>query len=125
MQVLFTILYILLFIVCLSVLIAIHELGHLAAAKAFKVYCFEYSLGFGPKLFSKKRKSGKTAFSVRAIPFGGFVSMYGEDVPLPEGLEIPPERSLDGIKKWKKGIILVAGVTGRRRCRRGWAGPSA
>ena len=111
MQILFTILYILLFIVCLSVLIAIHELGHLAAAKAFKVYCFEYSLGFGPKLFSKKRKGGETAFSIRAVPFGGFVSMYGEDVPVPEGLEIPPERSLDGIKKWKKGIILVAGVT--------------
>ena len=88
MQVLFTILYILLFIVCLSVLIAIHELGHLAAAKAFKVYCFEYSLGFGPKLFSKKRKNGETAFSVRAIPFGGFVSMYGEDVPLPEGIAL-------------------------------------
>lgn len=111
MQILFTILYILLFIVCLSVLIAIHELGHLAAAKAFKVYCFEYSLGFGPKLFSKKRKGGETAFSIRAVPFGGFVSMYGEDVPVPDGLEIPPERSLDGIKKWKKAIILVAGVT--------------
>ena len=111
MQVLFTILYILLFLVCLSILIAIHELGHLAAAKAFKVYCFEYSLGFGPKLFSKKRKNGETYFSIRAIPFGGFVSMYGEDVPVPEGMEIPPERSLDGVKKWKKGIILVAGVT--------------
>ena len=111
MQILFSILYIVLFIVCLSVLIAIHELGHLAAAKAFKVYCFEYSLGFGPKLFSRKRSSGETYFSIRAIPFGGFVSMYGEDVPLPEGLEIPPERSLDGVKKWKKGIILVAGVT--------------
>ncbi len=111
MQILSTILYILLFIVCLSILIMIHELGHLAAAKAFKVYCFEYSIGFGPKLFSKKRKNGETAFSLRAIPFGGFVSMYGEDVPLPEGLEIPPERSLDGIKKWKRGIILVAGVT--------------
>ena len=111
MQILMTILYILLFIVCLSVLIMIHELGHLAAAKAFKVYCFEYSIGFGPKLFSRKRKNGETYFSLRAIPFGGFVSMYGEDVPLPEGLEIPPERSLDNIKKWKKGIILVAGVT--------------
>ena len=111
MQILFTILYIVLFIVCLSILIMIHELGHLAAAKAFKVYCFEYSIGFGPKLFSRKRKNGETAFSLRAIPFGGFVSMYGEDVPLPEGLEIPPERSLDGIKKWKKAIILVAGVT--------------
>ena len=39
MQVLSTILYILLFIFFLSVLIVIHELGHLAAAKAFKVYC--------------------------------------------------------------------------------------
>ena len=111
MQILFTILYILLFIVCLSVLVMIHELGHLAVAKAFKVYCFEYSIGFGPKLFSKKRKNGETYFSIRAIPFGGFVSMYGEDVPVPDGLEIPPERSLDGIKKYKKALILVAGVT--------------
>ena len=111
MQILMTIVYIIIFIVCLSFLIMIHEAGHLLAAKAFKVYCFEYSIGFGPKLFSKRRKNGETAFSLRAIPFGGFVSMYGEDVPVPEGLEIPPERSLDGIKKWKKGIILVAGVT--------------
>ena len=111
MQILFTFLYILLFIVCLSTLIMIHELGHLAVAKAFKVYCFEYSIGFGPKLFSKKRKNGETYFSLRAIPFGGFVSMYGEDVQVPEGIEIPPERSLDGIKKYKKALILVAGVT--------------
>ena len=59
MQVLSTILYILLFIVFLSVLIIVHELGHLAAAKAFNVYCLEYSLGFGPKIFQKKPKEGK------------------------------------------------------------------
>ena len=106
-----TILYILLFVVCLSVLIIVHELGHLAAAKAFKVYCFEYSIGFGPKLFSFKRKNGETKVSLRGIPFGGYVSMYGEGMELPEGVEIPPERSLEGIKKWKKAIILVAGVT--------------
>ena len=111
MQILFTILYILLFIVCLSVLIVIHELGHLLAAKAFKVYCFEYSIGFGPKLFSFKRKKGETQFSLRGIPFGGYVSMYGEGVEVPEGLSIPPERNLENIKKWKKGIILAAGVT--------------
>lgn len=89
----------------------IHELGHLAVAKAFKVYCFEYSIGFGPKLFSRKRKNGETYFSIRAIPFGGFVSMYGEEGEAPEGLEIPPERSLNNIKKYKRGLILVAGVT--------------
>ena len=104
--------YILLFILCLSTLIMVHEAGHLATAKIFKVYCFEYAIGFGPKLFSFKRKGGETAFSVRAIPFGGFVSMYGESDTLPEGHEpIDESRSLNAIKKWKKCIILVAGVT--------------
>ena len=108
------ILYILLFIVCLSVLIMIHELGHLAMAKAFNVYCFEYSIGMGPALFRKKRKNGETYFALRAFPFGGFVSMYGEgdDENLPDGIEhIPEERALNKIKKWKRAIILLAGVT--------------
>ena len=51
------VLYILLFIVCLSTLVMVHEAGHLIAAKTFKVYCFEYAVGFGPKLFSRKRKN--------------------------------------------------------------------
>ena len=108
---LMTVLYILLFLVFLSVLIIIHELGHLAAAKAFKVYCLEYSIGMGPLLFKHKRKNGETQFSIRAIPFGGYVSMYGEGVELPEGVEIPESRSLNGIKPWKRAIILLAGVT--------------
>ena len=107
----YTILYILLFILCLSVLIAIHELGHLTAAKIFKVYCLEYSIGFGPKLIHVKRKKGETYFSLRAVPFGGYVSMYGEGVELPDGVVIDQSRSLEGIKKWKKSIILLAGVT--------------
>ena len=111
MQVLTTILYILLFIVFLSVLIIVHELGHLAAAKAFNVYCLEYSVGMGPLLFKYKRKNGETQFSLRGIPFGGYVSMYGEGVQLPEGVEVPETRSLNGIKWWKRAIILIAGVT--------------
>ena len=111
MEVLTTILYILLFIVFLSVLIIVHELGHLAAAKAFHVYCLEYSVGMGPLIFKYKRKNGETQFSLRGIPFGGYVSMYGEGVELPEGVEVPPERSLNNIKWWKRAIILVAGVT--------------
>ena len=102
--------YILLFIVFLSVLIMVHEAGHLMTAKIFKVYCFEYAIGFGPKLFSKKRKNGETYFSIRAIPFGGFVSMYGESDTVPEGLEIDPKRSLLAIAKWKRAIIMAAGV---------------
>lgn len=110
MEVLLPILYILLFLFFLSLLIMIHELGHLAAAKAFNVYCFEYAIGMGPVLFSRKRKGGETKFSLRAIPFGGFVSMYGEGAELPDGVKVDPSRSLFGIKKWKRAIILVAGV---------------
>lgn len=107
-----TLLYILLFVFCLSVLIVIHEAGHLAAAKIFNVYCFEYSIGFGPLLFHKKRKNGETYFSIRAIPFGGYVSMYGEQDPklIDPELEVSPDRSLMNIKKWKRAIIMSAGV---------------
>ncbi len=55
-----TILYIVLFLVFLSILIIIHELGHLAAAKAFKVYCLEYSIGMGPAIFKHKGKNAET-----------------------------------------------------------------
>lgn len=106
------IIYILIVLVMLGVLIAIHEAGHLAMAKLFRVYCFEYSIGMGPKIFSRKRKGGETTFSLRAVPFGGYVAMYGEEGAVPEGMEEPPaERSLNNIAKWKKAIILVAGVT--------------
>ena len=111
MQVLMTILYILLFLVFLSILIIVHELGHLAMAKAFNVFCLEYSIGMGPLLIKKKRKKGETQFSIRAIPFGGYVSMYGEGVTLPEGVEVPEERSLHKAKWWKQALIFVAGVT--------------
>ena len=111
MQVLMTILYILLFIVMLSILIIIHELGHFTTAKIFKVYVLEYSIGFGPALIHKKRKNGETYFSLRVIPFGGYVSMFGEETELEEGVVIDESRSLEGIKKWKRAIILVAGVT--------------
>ena len=98
-------------IIILGVLISIHEAGHLSMAKAFGVYCFEYSIGFGPAILHKKRKNGETYFSLRAIPLGGYVSMYGEDEGAPEGYDAPdPSRSLNAIAKWKKCIVLVAGV---------------
>lgn len=111
MDFLYTILYILLFIFCLSVLIVIHELGHFATAKFFKVYCEEFSIGFGPALFRRKRANGETYFAFRALPFGGYVSMYGEGAAVPEGVEsIDPSRSFSNIARWKKIIILFAGV---------------
>ena len=103
---------ILIMIVILGVLISLHELGHFGMAKSFKVYCFEYSIGFGPKLLHIKRKNGETYFSLRAIPLGGYVSMYGEEGAVPEGVEEPPkERSLSAKPKYQQALIMGAGVT--------------
>lgn len=102
---------VLLFIISLGALICIHEAGHLSMAKLFKVYCHEYSIGFGPALLHKRKEGHETYFSIRAIPFGGYVSMYGEEgTDLEEFKNLPAERSLEGIKKWKKAIIVSAGV---------------
>lgn len=107
MQIFITVLMVLLM---LGILIGCHELGHLLVAKAFNVYCLEYSIGFGPKLFSIKRKKSETAFSLRALPLGGYVSMYGEGVELPPGVQVPIERSLNGTTAGKRAWILSAGV---------------
>jgi hypothetical protein len=56
MQVLTIILNIVIFLLCLSFVVCIHEAGHLSMAKLFNVYCFEYSIGFGPALFHKRLK---------------------------------------------------------------------
>lgn len=100
----------LLFLIMLSVIICVHELGHLIAAKIFGIYCFEYSFGMGPKLFQKKGK--ETAYSIRAIPIGGFVSMAGEtdgDAAYPD-VEVPEGRRLTDQKPWKKIVVMLAGV---------------
>ena len=66
-----TLLSILLFLIALGVLITIHEFGHFIAAKSFKVYCTDFSIGFGPKILKIKRKKGETTFSLGILPFGG------------------------------------------------------
>lgn len=61
----------------LGVLVFVHELGHFVAAKRLGIRVFEFAIGFGPILFTKM--IGDTAYRLRAIPFGGFVHMAGED----------------------------------------------
>lgn len=70
---------IILFIVGLCLLVSLHELGHYITAKIFGVYCFEYSIGFGKKIIRRKSKFSETFFCIGVLPFGGYVSMYGED----------------------------------------------
>ena len=73
-----TIWNIILFLLVLGLVICIHELGHLYFAKKAGILCHEFAFGMGPRLWSVKK--GETIYSIRAIPFGGFVSMSGEEI---------------------------------------------
>lgn len=68
-----------LFIIILGTIVLIHELGHFIFAKIFGVYVYEYSIGMGPKIWSKKPEKSETEYSIRAIPIGGFVRLAGEE----------------------------------------------
>jgi regulator of sigma E protease len=63
-------------IIVLGILVFVHELGHFLVAKAFNVKVEKFSLGFGPKLFSKTW--GETEYLISAFPLGGYVKMFGE-----------------------------------------------
>lgn len=71
------------FVIVLGVLVTIHELGHLLLAKRAGILCREFAIGFGPKLFSFYKN--ETMYTIRLLPFGGYVRMAGED---PEIVEI-------------------------------------
>lgn len=97
----------LLFVFSLGVLVFIHELGHFAMAKLFNVYVKEFAIGFGPVLLQVKK--GETTYSIRAFPLGGYVAMFGEEVTV-DGIDIPMSRSLQGVSKPKRAVIMSAGI---------------
>jgi len=99
---------ILIFFIILLVLIIVHEFGHFFSAKRFGVRVDEFGFGFPPKLF--KIKKGETEYSFNALPFGGFVKIFGES-PDEESLTGPDAgRSLLNKPKWKQAVVLFAGV---------------
>ena len=65
------------FIIILVPLVVFHEFGHFIFAKIFGVRAEIFSIGFGPKLWS--RQIGETELRVSAIPLGGYVKLLGED----------------------------------------------
>ena len=87
-------------IICIGVLVLIHELGHFLTAKIFGVKVLEFGFGFPPKIFGLRYKN--TLYSINLIPFGGFVKLLGEEDPS------DPE-SLAAQKNWKKIVVLCAG----------------
>ena len=103
--------YIVIFFVILAVLVLVHEFGHFYAAKKSGVRVDEFGLGFPPRLWSWQR--GETTYSVNAIPFGGFVKIFGEnneDGVGSDGLVLKDPKSFVNKPKWIQVIILSAGV---------------
>lgn len=98
---------ILIFVVILSIIVVVHELGHLIAAKKFNVYCHEFSIGMGPAIFKHKKENAETTFAIRAFPLGGFVAMAGEEG---NDFDVPFERTINGIKPWQQVVVMAAGA---------------
>ena len=95
----------------LSILVGLHELGHLVAAKAFGMRVEKYSIGFPPKIWGKQ--FGETEYSIGAIPLGGFVKITGM---IDESLDT---KSLSGEPEpyefrakpaWQRLIVMLGGI---------------
>lgn len=94
-----------LFILILGAIIFIHELGHFLFAKRCGIYVYEFSLGMGPKLISKKK--GETVYSLRLIPIGGFCSLAGEGND--DDKKVPKERLLQSKTVWQRFLTMFFG----------------
>ena len=71
--------YIFSFLILISVIVFIHELGHFSFARLFGVRVLDFSIGFGRSIKSWETKS-KTIFNLRLLPLGGYVKMNGEEI---------------------------------------------
>ncbi len=109
---------ILIFLIVLSLLVFVHELGHFVVAKRSGMKVHEFGFGFPPRLFGIQKVNGKwkivgrkdpesdeTVYSINAIPLGGFVKIMGEDNDT-EG----DERSFVNKPFWPRFFTLSAGV---------------
>ena len=102
---LLTILY---FALILGVIVCVHEFGHFFFAKLFGIYVYEFSIGMGPKILSKKGKNGETEYSLRAIPIGGFCSLAGEGSD--EDKKLPKNRLLQSKPVWQRFLVMFFGA---------------
>ncbi|MDR2444299.1 MAG: RIP metalloprotease RseP [Deltaproteobacteria bacterium] len=94
------------FIVLLLILIFVHELGHFTAAKLLGVGVERFSLGFPPKIWSKK--IGETEYRICWLPLGGYVSLFAEE----PGTVVAPsdmKKSFTHKPTWVKFLIVFAG----------------
>ncbi|HUQ41521.1 MAG TPA: M50 family metallopeptidase [Candidatus Limnocylindrales bacterium] len=98
-----------LFLFTFTLIVAVHEFGHYFTARLLGMKVLEYAIGFGPKLFGWRKS--EIDYSVRAIPFGGYVRILGQDdFSIHQEGEGDPE-AFTTKPWWAQAIVLVAGVT--------------
>lgn len=95
------------FILILSVLILIHELGHFFFAKLFKMRVEEFGIGLPPRAKKLFTRDG-TLFSLNWLPLGGFVKLYGEDME--NQLQAASPEAFFNKPMWQRAAVLLAGV---------------
>jgi regulator of sigma E protease len=101
------------FLIVIGVLVFVHELGHLIAAKSVDIEVPRFSIGFGPRIAGFHW--GETEYVISALPLGGYVRMAGmEDTAALEGGEElarpPSERDFDSKPLWARVWVVSAGV---------------
>ncbi|HZU30533.1 MAG TPA: RIP metalloprotease RseP [Candidatus Angelobacter sp.] len=92
------------FIFVLGVLVFVHEFGHYAVAKLFRVRVEVFSLGFGKRLVGFHR--GDTDYRISLLPLGGYVKMAGEN-PMETRTGDPGE--FMSHPRWQRFLIAIAG----------------
>src|SRR3954463_10763780 len=95
---------ILIALIVLGIIIVIHEFGHFAVAKLFKIRVETFSVGFGPRLIGFRR--GDTDYRISALPLGGYVKMSGEN---PGDAITGDPREFLSKPKWQRFLVASAG----------------
>jgi len=97
----------LLTIALVGLLIALHEAGHFAAAKLSGVKVLSFSVGFGPRVVS--RRLGETEYRLSLIPLGGYVQLLNEPPRDPAHAARERGRSMEETSPWLRALIFAAG----------------
>ncbi len=97
--------YVVIFVVVLAVVVSVHEMGHYLIARWCGVRIEVFSIGFGPEIYGITDSLG-TRWKLSAIPFGGYVKMFGEHPPDATGGEHGKQGSAndDAVSFYKKTV---------------------